>query len=73
MARFETVVAPEQASVFDASIWDFIARMVGCSVPVHMVRHTQTPAGEHWLIEMDDEARLADFAAAAPARQEISR
>ena len=63
MARFETVVAPDQVSVFDARIWDFIARMVGCSVPVHVIRHSHTPTGEHWLIEMDDEDQLADFAA----------
>ena len=62
MARFETFVAAEHATVFDARIWDFVARMVGCAVPVHVVRHTPLTDGANWMIEMDDEARLAEFA-----------
>lgn len=65
MAQFETTVPAEKASVFNSVLWDFVARMLGCSVPVTVVRRYPAPTGDRWVVEMDDEARLGELAKAA--------
>jgi len=68
MAQFETRVAAERASLFQSVLWDFVARMLGCSVPIHVVRRYPDPEGERWVVEMDDEARLQELVTAARER-----
>jgi len=62
MARYETLVTTEQAGVFDSVLWAFVARMLGCSVPVHVVRRYPDALGDRWVVEMDDEDRLQELA-----------
>jgi hypothetical protein len=68
MARYETLVRTEQASVFSSVLWDFLARMLGCSVPVHVVHRYPDGDGERWIVEMDDEERLDELRAEARRR-----
>lgn len=63
MAQFETLVPADKASVFSSTLWDFVARMLGCSVEVDVVRRYPDAAGDRWIIEMDDELRLEEFRA----------
>ncbi len=63
MARFETLVTVEEASVFDSALWAFLARMLGCDVPVRVIHHYPDRDGERWVVEMDDEDHLQEFAA----------
>jgi len=62
MAQFETLVPAERASLFNSLLWDFVARMLGCSVPIHVVRRYPDVGGDRWVVEMDDEARLEELA-----------
>ena len=68
MAQFETLVPAERASLFDSLLWDFVARMLGCSVPIHVVRRYPAVGGDRWVVEMDDEARLAELVKEARER-----
>jgi hypothetical protein len=65
MAQFETLVPTRQAKLFESMLWDFVARMLGCSVPVHVVRRYPDAKGDRWVVEMDDEARLEELAVEA--------
>ncbi len=68
MAQFETVVPAGRASVFNSLLWEFVARMLGCSVTIHVVRRYPDAHGDRWVVEMDDEARLEAFAVMARDR-----
>jgi hypothetical protein len=68
MAQYETLVPAERATLFNSLLWDFVARMLGCSVPIHVVRRYPEADGDRWVVEMDDEARLEELAAEARER-----
>ncbi len=68
MAQFETLVPSERASLFNSVLWDFVARMLGCSVPIHVVHRYPDAGGDRWVVEMDDEGRLEELAVEARER-----
>jgi hypothetical protein len=69
MARFETRARSEEASLFDSVLWAFLARMLGCSVPVNVVRRCPEADGERWIVEMDDEYHLQELTLEAEKRR----
>ncbi len=68
MAQFETLVPADRVGVFNSLLWDFVARMLGCSVAVHAVVRYPGTDGERWVVEMEDEARLEELVAEARER-----
>ena len=54
MAQFETAVPTNRASLFDSKLWNVVARMLGCLVPIHEARPPPEAEDDRSPIEMDD-------------------